>query len=57
MVQARQEALAEREGREAATAAVMKLQTVIESVQQDMTEQQEAYSRRAQHSTSSLGLI
>lgn len=44
-MQSRQEALAEREGREAAVAAVVKLQSVIELVRLDMTEQQEAYTR------------
>ena len=47
MTQAQQETAAEREAREDATAAVIKLQSVIEMVRTEMTEQQDAYTRQA----------
>ena len=47
MAQAQQETAAEREAREDATAAVIKLQSVIEMVRTEMTEQQDAYTKCA----------
>ncbi len=43
--QAQREVQSEKQGREDATAAVMKLQTVIEMVREEMEASQDAYTR------------